>query len=101
MSDKATTALRARKLQPKLRLIANGDSTVNTLRAEQCGCLAVRSPKLLKIPQRRGDGAEPGKREDLPKRDARAGHLRAVPDDVNANVFVYLRNAATKPVAGE
>lgn len=102
MSKQADLELRARKLQPKLRLLTNGDSTVNTLRAEQTGCLAVKSPTLLRsIPQLRGDGAVPGHRDDLPKRVAKPPHLRAVPREVNANVFVHLRDPNAKPIKGE
>lgn len=36
-----------RKLQPKLRMFANGDSKVNALRAEYSSCIAVTSKELL------------------------------------------------------
>ncbi len=32
-----------RKIHPKLRMIADGDTTVNVLRSEQCGVLAART----------------------------------------------------------
>ena len=32
------------KLQPKLRMIADGGTTVNVIRAERCGALAVDDP---------------------------------------------------------
>ena len=37
-----------RKLQPKLRMIADGGTTVNIVRAERCAALSVAKPELLK-----------------------------------------------------
>ncbi|HYH85671.1 MAG TPA: hypothetical protein VEX60_09320, partial [Pyrinomonadaceae bacterium] len=50
-----------RKCQPKLRMIANGSSKVNTLRAEQSASIAVTDSKckLLDIELQRGDDAAP------------------------------------------
>ncbi|MEJ7575964.1 MAG: hypothetical protein WKF74_03050 [Pyrinomonadaceae bacterium] len=47
----------ARKAQPKLRMIANGSTTVNVIRSEQCASIAVAKQSLLNAiePQR---GAE-------------------------------------------
>ena len=62
-----------RKCQPKLRMIANASPKVNTVRAEQCGPLAVTNQTLLKqIPLQRGDDAAPVKRSRLPRRLGRS-----------------------------
>ena len=37
-----------KKIQPKLRMIADGDSVVNVVRAERCGALAVENKRLLR-----------------------------------------------------
>jgi subtilisin family serine protease len=78
-----------RKLDPKLRMVANGSSTVNAVRAEQCSAvtLAEDSPLLQRIPLQRGEGARAVSRKDLPPRIVR-GKLEAIARDVLANVFI-------------
>jgi subtilisin family serine protease len=86
-----------KKLQPKLRMIANGSTTVNIVRSERCAALAVDKPSLLKeIPELRGPGAAPVAIDDLPKK-AKRPHLKTITPDVLANVFVYLRDNADDP----
>src|SRR5262249_32600952 len=47
-----------RKLQPKLRMIANGDTQVNTVRAEQCGSICVSADTAQAVaPVRSSDPA--------------------------------------------
>jgi len=77
-----------RKLDPKLRMVANGSSTVNAVRAEQAAAVTLThdSPQQ-KIPLQRDANARPVKRRDLPASVER-GTLRAVSQDVLANVFI-------------
>ena len=67
-----------RKLDPKLRMVRNGSSTVNAVRAEQCAAvsLAPDSPLLQKVSlQRDGAGAHQGRAAG--GRFAEAAHGRA------------------------
>ncbi len=92
-----------RKCQPKLRMIANASPEVNTVRAEQCGPLAVTNQTLLnQIPIQRGDHDVPVKRSKLP-RSAKRGHLKAIPKNVYANVFIETLDASARkrPFPGE
>ncbi|HEX7186445.1 MAG TPA: S8 family serine peptidase [Thermoanaerobaculia bacterium] len=85
-----------RKCQPKLRMIANASPKVNTVRAEQCGPLAVTNQTLLKqIPLQRGDDAAPVKRSRLPRRLKR-GKLKKIPSNVYANVFIETLDASVQ-----
>jgi subtilisin family serine protease len=77
-----------RKLQPKLRMIANGSEGVNVARSEFCAGLTLVGELAAKK-----EGAPPVRAQaiaqsgvDLPK-PAR-GHQRKVPDNVMVNVFV-------------
>jgi subtilisin family serine protease len=72
-------------------MVANGSSTVNALRAEQCAAVTVApdSPLLQSVPRLRGENARPVSRKDLPPHVSR-GKLAAVPEDVRANVFITL-----------
>lgn len=85
-----------RKCQPRLRMIANGDVKVNTVRAEQCGSIAVDNLMLLKkTPLQRADTAIPLKKEELPP-SVKPGKLKQVSSSILANVFIETRNATTK-----
>src|SRR5688572_32980895 len=90
-----------KKLQPKLRMIADGDTTVNVVRAERCGALAVDDAALLdRIDPQRGPDAAPVTRRAL-GRKPKTPPLRTITSDVLANVFVYLRDStADAPPAG-
>jgi subtilisin family serine protease len=82
-----------KKIQPKLRMIADGDATVNAVRAERCGALAVENKTLLRrVAAVRGPNAVPVTLADLPKRP-KPRALKRVTSDVVANVFVYLRDS--------
>lgn len=94
-----------RKCQPKLRMIANGSSKVNALRAEQSASVAVpdMTCKLHDIAIQRGDDAVPLTKEELrkstpkPKRaDLKRGHLARVATDVVANVFIETLDASAR-----
>jgi len=90
-----------KKLQPKLRMIADGDTLVNVVRSERCAALAIERPALLKkIPQLRGPDAVPVALRDMAKKP-KAPPLKKISRDVLTNVFVYLRDAnAEAPPAG-
>jgi subtilisin family serine protease len=82
-----------RKLQPKLRMIADGDTTVNVVRAERCAALSVAKPELLKkVPPQRGKAPAPVTRKEA-KKKLKAPRLKAITPDVLTNVFVYLDDA--------
>lgn len=84
-----------RKLQPKLRMIADGDTTVNVVRAERCAALSVVKPALLKkFKPLRGATAAPVALRDM-KKKPRTPPLKAITGDVLTNVFVYLRDPAS------
>lgn len=83
-----------RKCQPRLRMIANGSSKVNTVRAEQCASIAVVNQKLLRqVPIQRDESAVPVKKNELP-RSVKRGSLKAVPSNVMANVFIETLDSA-------
>lgn len=82
-----------RKLQPKLRMITDGDTTVNVVRAERCGALAVEDSALLeRIQPQRGRDAAPVTRRAM-KAKPQTPPLKAITKDVLTNVFVYLRDS--------
>ena len=80
------------KLAPKLRMVANGNEVVNTLRAEQSPAIAVRDSRLLRrIPLLRQPGARSADRDEI---KAQRGSLEKVPNNVFANVFIHLAGGA-------
>ena len=85
-----------RKLQPKLRMIADGGTTVNIVRAERCAALSVAKPELLKKhPPVRGVKAVVVSRKTL-KKKLKAPRLKKITPDVITNVFVYLDDARSE-----
>lgn len=81
-----------RKFQPKLRMFANCDSKVNTLRAEQSSCISAEAPE--KVPLTRGNDAVPLTRSKLGK--SKAGDLKRIPSDILASVFIETLDASVK-----
>ena len=83
-----------RKLDPKLRMVANGSSTVNAVRAEQCAAVTLppHSPLLRRIPAQRSQRARAVTRKELPQKALRQ-KLEAIPSDVLANVFITTTDA--------
>lgn len=82
-----------RKIQPKLRMIANGDTTVNVLRAEQCGVVAARSSRVTAgVPRLRRNTSEPLTK--MPARAVSPSALKQVPDDILVNLFVELNGVS-------
>jgi len=80
------------KLQPKLRMIRNGDSEVNTLRAEQASPICV-APRLARAePKRRSDVESQGAPRS--ERSMRITSLKKVASDVYANVFIQTNDIA-------
>lgn len=88
-----------RKLQPKLRMIRNGSTTVNVLRAEHSSGLAAgREAVVRDIPLARGEDARPVERERV---KARRGRLARESDQVYASVFVDVVDpAAARAIPG-
>jgi subtilisin family serine protease len=81
-----------KKLQPKLRMITDGDTAVNIVRSERCAALLVDKPALLKaVPRLRGPGATPVTRKQF-ARKPKTPPLKAISADVETNVFVHLRD---------
>lgn len=82
-----------RKIHPKLRMITDGDATVNILRSERAAALAVEAPaSLRKVPECRAADSVPVTIDALEKRPRRPPPLHRVTGAVRANVFVYLRD---------
>lgn len=98
---KTIARLRTLKLHAKLRMIANGNTVVNAIRAEHCGCLAVKNRTLLaQLPEQRGDDAIPVHRHNLSKGQSRLRPL-TTPQGIDANIFVHLRTEDARKVPGE
>jgi subtilisin family serine protease len=75
-------------------MIANGNSKVNTVRAEQSASIAVVNQKLLRqVPIQRDETSVPKKKSQLPK-SVKRGSLKAVPSNVLANVFIETLDSA-------
>ena len=95
-SDPRELGPAAIKIHPRLRMMRNGNATVNTLRAEHAACLRVRDPVLPgEAPCRLGDEAvpiAPGVAA-LPK-ELRKKKLRRVPREIEVSVFVTLSDDA-------
>jgi subtilisin family serine protease len=84
-----------RKLQPKLRMIRNGSTEVNTLRAEQASPLFVTNKKLLKDTPLERTAIESAARPARPVRVA-IPKQAAIPKQVSANVFLLTRDAGSR-----
>ena len=83
-----------KKLHPKLRMISDGDATVNILRCDRAAALAVESPaSVTKVKEYRRADTVPVAIQDLEKQPRRPPPLKRVTGAVRANVFVYLRDA--------
>ncbi len=79
------------KLDPKIRMVANGDEVVNALRAEQSASVAVIDEQLLEeIPKLREPEARSLLRDELPKA-VRRGRLKEQTQAIYVNLFVELR----------
>ena len=91
-----------RKLQPKLRVVANGSVDVNAVRAQRAPsiCLAEASPLLGEAPV-----APPVVRRGQLPRGVTRGNLERLEVDVLASVFIETADAAGQaarvPLSGE
>jgi subtilisin family serine protease len=85
--------LRVQKLQPKLRVVTNGDSVVNSVRAEQSACIGIATNALYEnvAPQRSAAALELAS-NTASKPKTKVKKLAAVPKDVTANVFIHTRD---------
>lgn len=72
------------KLQPKLQMIVNGDSAVNTARSLRCAALAATDEKQLRVSGERQVELE------QPKRFPKVKKLKQIARNIEANVFVQL-----------
>jgi len=62
-----TLEAQVRKCHPRLRMITNGSTTVNAVRAEQCASIKVENRTILgEIPLLRGEEACRSKRRTFP-----------------------------------
>jgi subtilisin family serine protease len=82
-----------RKFQPKLRMFANGDSMVNTLRAEHSSCIATQDD-AAHVPLTRGSDAVPLTKNKLGKTPK--GKLKRIPSDILASVFIETLDASVR-----
>ncbi|MEW6363163.1 MAG: S8 family serine peptidase [Acidobacteriota bacterium] len=105
MIQTKATARQSLKIQPKLRMFANGSSEVNVLRAEHASALAApKSPLLRKVAAQRGELAVALTKSEVPATvDVARRTLDHTPDDVLANVFVHTLDRArrVRPLPGE
>ena len=89
MAGPQKSGLEGNKLHPKLRMICNGDSVVNTIRSEHSGCIRTAEGLRQRVPQLRDDGATPLRVRRL-TRPLKKGKLKQVPAEVDVNLFVSL-----------
>lgn len=85
-----------RKLQPKLRVIANGSAQVNAIRAEQCGAIIVAEDDkdlLNQPPVAISDDAVPVNADKLDK-SAKRGSLKELAPNILTNVFLQTTRTA-------
>jgi subtilisin family serine protease len=98
MSRSRVPARALSKLQPRLRMMANGSSVVNAVRAERSATLTVSDEGLLRaISAARGTetAAVASALEELPRMPAR-GRLKEPPSSILANAFVHLVDSTAR-----
>jgi subtilisin family serine protease len=86
-----------RKLEPKLRMVANGDSRVNAARADLSSVVAVDNQGLLEaVPPPSVEQVAPLGRSELRATGVSAdrGSLDAIPNDILASVFIETADVA-------
>jgi subtilisin family serine protease len=77
------------RIQPRLRVFANGSSVVSAVRAEHCSGLVVSDRIAEEHPTARGRGAAPVEKSEIPRR-YRPRRMMTAPGDVQASVFVEM-----------
>jgi subtilisin family serine protease len=83
-----------RRIQPKLRMVANGSTVVNSVRAELSAAVKLTTRRALdSIPRVRAADAVPVTRQEFAKtrkkRLPRRGKLASLAPDVEVNVFLH------------
>jgi subtilisin family serine protease len=101
-SAKSLLGPNLRRLQPKLRMIANGDVMVNTVRSELSAAVKVTSARALaQIPPVRGKDSEPmtkqAFRQEFKRKPRRPTHLKSLARHVMVNVFIHTTSATELP----
>ena len=89
------------RIHPKLKMISDGDTYVNTLRAEHAAAIGISNSQVLKsVPLLRGDSAAPSDKVTAHRPPKK---LRMVSPDTVVNVFVELQESSdpNEPVHGE
>ena len=91
-----------RALQPKLRMIANGDAAVNAIRAEMSAAVKLSSSRMLsKIPQIRGPGHEALSKAEFRQAFKRGApkppKLKVLTGQVMTNVFIHTTTSDSLP----
>ena len=76
----------AQRIDPKLRMILDGDEEVNTLRAEVSGAVQAAPVLTERFPQMRRSFAVPGRPSEAPE----PPKLETLSDDVTVSVFIEL-----------
>ena len=86
------------KVSPKLRMVANANSVVNAIRAEQSASICVRNDSLLNKVAVQRSPTQKGVSLDEIKDKAERGSMTEedVPDQILVNVFVGLTGEANK-----
>lgn len=82
----------ARKIQPKLRVVANGDANVNAVRSLQCGAVTIEEEVLADAPESLPGEAVPLMASQLSE-PAKKGTLKTLARNVRTNVFVQMVRA--------
>ncbi len=77
------------KIDPRLRMIANGDEVVNTHRAEQAPDMIVTDSKLAAKPTLRDQPDKVITKQEIP--EYKREKLEETTDNININVFVQLK----------
>ena len=81
------------RIQPRLRVISNGNVTVNAIRAEQAGAVKVEDRKVLKdVAPLLTQEAAPIVAEELPKA-AKRGSIKELASGIRTSVFIQITEA--------
>jgi subtilisin family serine protease len=84
------------KVDPKIRMIANGDEVVNTLRAEQAPAVAVQEKALKELDLKPMRDLQDQTVSLQQIKDKERRHLEKVPQDVYVDVFIKLKGESEK-----
>jgi len=90
-------------IHSRLRMVSNGTTTVNSVRAEHVGGICVSSEKVLKsrdIHVLRGEDAKSWRDEKVVK-NLKRGSQEHLPRNIRANVFVTFKDSAERAFTGK